>query len=235
MRPTRSIFAMHAVELAGEIRRATVDREVGVVDSRAVRRRPDLVLQRHGARVAEVQAMAGLGDDDGRLAVRREVQVVRIVDRPPPGPGLPVRGSIGVRLPSLLPRSALFAAQSVRSSPDGTTCCGLRPTLKVSTTFIAVPGRSPRPSCHRRLGTYTRARLHLTAALRCSGPRVSLYRLCGSTTGGMPGTVVIAPAGAPAQRGLRRASRRARRSTTAAAMPGEETSRMQDRRMSSTA
>src|SRR3954464_1822744 len=44
-------------------------------------------------------------------------------------PGLPVFGSIGVRLP-LLVRSALLATQSVRRSQDGTTCCGPVPTLK---------------------------------------------------------------------------------------------------------
>ncbi len=49
-------------------------------------------------------------------------------------PGLPVSGSIGVRLPSVRP-SALFPTHSVRKSQDGTTCCGLMPTLKVSTTL----------------------------------------------------------------------------------------------------
>src|SRR5512144_857772 len=52
-------------------------------------------------------------------------------------PGLPVAGSIGIRLPSLRP-SALFATHSVRRSHDGTTCCGLMPTLNLSTTvFVA--------------------------------------------------------------------------------------------------
>src|SRR3954471_21683758 len=53
-------------------------------------------------------------------------------------PGLQVVGSIGVRLPSVRP-SALFATQSVLRSHEGTTCCGLRPTLKRSTT-VAVAG-----------------------------------------------------------------------------------------------
>ena len=48
-------------------------------------------------------------------------------------PGLPVFGSIGIRLP-LFVFSALFATHSVRRSYDGTTCCGLRPTLNLSTT-----------------------------------------------------------------------------------------------------
>jgi hypothetical protein len=51
-------------------------------------------------------------------------------------PGLPVRGSIGVRLPSLRP-SALLVTHSVRRSHEGTMCCGETPTLKRSMTFIA--------------------------------------------------------------------------------------------------
>ena len=50
-------------------------------------------------------------------------------------PGLPVFGSIGVKLPLVL-RSALLATHSVRKSHDGTTCCGLSPTLNRSTTFM---------------------------------------------------------------------------------------------------
>ena len=53
-------------------------------------------------RVAEVEPVQPLGDDDRVAAVGREVHVVRVVDRDRPPPGLPVRGSIGVRL---LPRS----------------------------------------------------------------------------------------------------------------------------------
>ncbi len=49
-------------------------------------------------------------------------------------PGFPVVGSIGVRLPSRRP-SALFATHNVERSHDGTTCCGLRPTGKRSTTL----------------------------------------------------------------------------------------------------
>src|SRR5205085_10249952 len=44
--------------------------------------------------------------------------------------GLAVVGSIGVRLPSVRP-SALLATHSVCRFQDGTTCCGLRPTLKL--------------------------------------------------------------------------------------------------------
>src|SRR5678816_3502681 len=44
-------------------------------------------------------------------------------------PGLPVSGSIGVRLPRVV-FSALLATHSVFKSHDGTTCCGLTPTLK---------------------------------------------------------------------------------------------------------
>ena len=48
-------------------------------------------------------------------------------------PGLPVSGSIGVRLP-LVVSSALLVTQSVFRSQAGTTCCGLRPTRKRSMT-----------------------------------------------------------------------------------------------------
>ncbi len=51
-------------------------------------------------------------------------------------PGLPVRGSIGVRLPSVGP-SALLVTHSVRRSHDGTMCCGPSPTLNRSITFIS--------------------------------------------------------------------------------------------------
>ena len=66
-------------------------------------------------------------------------------------PGLPVLGSIGVRLPSVRP-SALLATQSVRRSQDGTTCCGLTPTLKVSITF-SVSGSITETVLAARLGT----------------------------------------------------------------------------------
>src|SRR5437016_2066940 len=48
-------------------------------------------------------------------------------------PGLPVAGSIGVRL---LPWS--LVTQSVRRSQDGTTCCGSPPTGKWFTTLDVV-------------------------------------------------------------------------------------------------
>src|SRR6185295_17428168 len=68
-------------------------------------------------------------------------------------PGLPVWGSIGVRLPSVRP-SALLATQSMRRSQDGTMCCGLTPTLNVSTTF-SVSGSITETVLAARLGTYT--------------------------------------------------------------------------------
>jgi hypothetical protein len=64
---------------------------------------------------------------------------------------LPVSGSIGVRLPSVRP-SALLATHSRRKSHDGTMCCGLRPTLKVSTT-VSVRGSMTDTVLERRLGT----------------------------------------------------------------------------------
>ena len=56
------------------------------------------VVQRERVRVAEVEAVQPLGDDDREAAVGREVHVVRIVDRDRRRRGLPVLGSIGVRL-----------------------------------------------------------------------------------------------------------------------------------------
>ena len=66
-------------------------------------------------------------------------------------PGLPVRGSMGVRLPSVRP-SALLVTQRVLRSHDGTTCCGLMPTLKRSTT-LRVAGSITQTSFDERLGT----------------------------------------------------------------------------------
>ena len=96
-----------------------------MVDARAARH-VDRVLQRHRLRVAEVERFARLGDDDGRLAVRRGVHVVRVVDQHRLA-GLAGRGSIGVRLPSVRP-SALLVTHSVRRSHEGTMCCGPMPT-----------------------------------------------------------------------------------------------------------
>ena len=42
---------------------------------------PERLLQRHGVRVAEVEALRALGDDDRVAAVGGEVHVVRVVDR----------------------------------------------------------------------------------------------------------------------------------------------------------
>ena len=61
-------------------------------------RNRERVLQRERVRVAKVDAVQPLGDDDRVAAVGREVHVVRIVDRDRRGRGLPVFGSIGVRL-----------------------------------------------------------------------------------------------------------------------------------------
>ena len=68
-----------AGEFAGEDREAAVDREIGVVDAATVRN-VERVLHLHRLRVAEIEALVGFGDDDGRFAIRREIHVVRIVD-----------------------------------------------------------------------------------------------------------------------------------------------------------
>src|ERR1700712_4193999 len=53
-------------------------------------------------------------------------------------PGLPVTGSMGVRLPPApVPLPLLFTHSFVRSH-DGTTCCGVGPVANVSITLNAV-------------------------------------------------------------------------------------------------
>src|SRR6185312_8168097 len=76
-------------------------------------------------------------------------------------PGLPVMGSIGVRVPLLVP-SALLVTQSVFRSHDGTTCCGLSPTLNLSTTAY-VAGSITYTSFDCTCGTYTRSSAPSTA------------------------------------------------------------------------
>ena len=61
-------------------------------------RNRERVLEREGVRVAEVEPVQPLGDDDRVAAVGREVHVVRVVDRDRAAAACPVRGSIGVRL-----------------------------------------------------------------------------------------------------------------------------------------
>jgi hypothetical protein len=56
-----------------------------------------------------------------------------------------------VSVPSVVP-SALLVTQSVVRSHDGTTCCGLSPTLNVSTTCI-VDGSITDTVLPARLGT----------------------------------------------------------------------------------
>ena len=65
------------VELAGEDGVRAIRRKVGVIDARALRRR-DVALQRHRMRVAELEPPHGLGDDDRRFAVGREIDVVGV-------------------------------------------------------------------------------------------------------------------------------------------------------------
>src|SRR5262245_56407444 len=98
-----------------------------------------------------------------------------------------------MRLP-LLVFSALLATHSVRRSHDGTTCCGLSPTLNLSTT-VNVAGSITYTSFDWMCGTYTHARSLATAGLILPAP-VSLYRLVASVTGGIPGTVATGCASA---------------------------------------
>src|SRR5205807_2050648 len=68
-----------AGELAAGDEVAAVGGEVGVVDAPAGH--VDRAPQRHGVRVAYVEPVAAFRHDEGRPAVRGEVQVVRRVDR----------------------------------------------------------------------------------------------------------------------------------------------------------
>ncbi len=68
-----------ARELAGEDGEGAVDREIGMIDSRAARH-VDRVLKRHRRRIAEVEPLQRFGDDNRRFPVRREIHVVGIVD-----------------------------------------------------------------------------------------------------------------------------------------------------------
>src|SRR5690242_968738 len=79
------------------------------------------------------------------------------------GPGLPVRASIGVSVPSGRP-SALLVTHKVVRSQEGTTCWGLVPTLKRSMIFI-VAGSMTYTSFDFRCGTYTREGRSATAGL----------------------------------------------------------------------
>ena len=88
--------------------------------------------KRHRMGIAKVEPFAPLGDDDRRMAVGRKIEIVGVVDRDG-WPGLPVLGSIGVKLPDVR-RLPLLATHKVFKSHDGTTCCGLTPTGKRSIT-----------------------------------------------------------------------------------------------------
>src|SRR4029450_9106330 len=99
-------------------------------------------------------------------------------------PGFPLTGSIGVSVPSVRP-SALLVTHRIVRSQEGTTCWGLVPTLNRS-TIVSVAGSITYTSLDCRWGTYTREGWLATAGLSLPAV-VSLYRLVGSTTGGMPG------------------------------------------------
>src|SRR5919197_5106123 len=69
-----------AAELAACKRIATVGREVEVIHAWAGGHR-ERMLEAHRVRVAEVEPLQALGDDDRVATVRREVEVVWVLDR----------------------------------------------------------------------------------------------------------------------------------------------------------
>jgi hypothetical protein len=75
-------------------------------------------------------------------------------------PGLPVAGSIGVRV---LP--ALLLTHSVLRSNDGTTCCAIAPVANLSITLYVV-GSITHTSADSLWGTYTRFRAFAAAGAR---------------------------------------------------------------------
>ncbi len=99
-----------AAELAGKDRVAPVDREIGVVDAGAARG-GDGLLQRHCLRIAKVESLVPFGHHDRRTAVRREIEIVGIVDRNgrarPAGFGIDRRQAAG------------FAPAAVIGDPQG--------------------------------------------------------------------------------------------------------------------
>ena len=147
-------------------------------------------LERHRLRVEEVEALARLGDDDRRLAVGREVHVVRVVDGRTGPPGLPVFGSIGVSVPSVralgvvrdpqrleVPRRHDVLRVQARPSKVSTTCIvagSITDTVFDAAVRHVDAGRA-RPS---------------TASAELAGACLAV-EVDGSGTPGMPGIVSI--------------------------------------------
>ena len=132
-----------------------------MVDAAAARRL-DRVLQRHRVRIAEVEALLRLRDHDGALAVGREVHVVGIVAPRSACPGLPVVGSIGVRLP-------LVGALGIVGDPERLQVPRRHDVLRVEADLELVDDLERRRDRSRtrrstaRAGTYTSS--------RCAGDR----------------------------------------------------------------
>ena len=104
-------MAREFVEFAGEDRVTAVRGEIGVIDPGAIRRR-DVALQRHGVRVAELEAPHRLGDDDCGGAVGGEIDVVGIGN---------VDGLADLARPRIDRRDAAMSAARahIRRNPQG--------------------------------------------------------------------------------------------------------------------
>ena len=133
-------------------------------------------LEHHRLRVAEVEPLQRLGDDDRLLAVGREVHVVRIVH----GDRLArLAGEQIDQRQAALGRVLRVVGDPERLQvPQGTTCCGLRPTWNRPTT-LNVAGRSRRHRSSGRLGTSSRvsAPSHGVAELAGAGVAVQVGRV----------------------------------------------------------
>src|SRR5205823_14772203 len=98
-----------AAELAGEDRVFAVEREIGVVDAGAARGGQRL-LQGHLDRIAKIEPLEPFGDDNRGAPIRREIEIVRILDRDR------LAGLAGLRIDR--GQAALWTAQPVIVDPQ---------------------------------------------------------------------------------------------------------------------
>jgi hypothetical protein len=126
---------------------------------------------RHRVRVAEVEAVARLGDDDGGLAVRREVQVVRIVDRDR------LARLAGARVDRR--QAAVVAALGVVGGPERAQVPGRHDVLRAATDLEGIDDLQRRRIDHRhRVASQVRhvyaREVVLDRGAQMLGPSVSL-------------------------------------------------------------
>ena len=114
-------LGQRASKFAGEDGVFAVARKVGVVDAGAARH-VDRILRRHGLGVAKIQPQPRLGNDDGRRAIGREIQVVGVVHRHR------LAGFAGARVDRR--HAAVAAAFGVVGHPQGAQIPGRHDVLR---------------------------------------------------------------------------------------------------------